>query len=61
MTSLELPLAELDTVILSHLHVDHIGGLDQLWIGGWVYCRAHPLTVWGTPGTSEFCDHFVKA
>lgn len=61
MTSLELPLAELDTVILSHLHVDHVGGLDQLWIGGWVYGRAHPLMVWGPPGTSEFCNHFVQA
>lgn len=61
LTSLELPMAELDTVVLTHLHLDHVGGLDQLWIGGWVYGRAHPLTVWGPPGTRHYCTHLVQA
>ncbi len=42
---------------VAHHHLDHIGGLDQLWIGGWTYGRKLPLRVWGPPGTDSIAEH----
>jgi ribonuclease Z len=48
--ALEIPYSDLDKVFISHLHVDHIGDLDSLFIGGWVSNRVGPLRVWGPSG-----------
>ena len=57
-TSLEIPFNEVDKIFLTHHHVDHIGGLDHFWIGGWTYGRRRPLRVWGPPGTADIISHF---
>ena len=56
-TSLEIPFDDVDKVFFTHHHVDHIGGLDQFWIGGWTYGRRRPLRVWGPPGTADIVGH----
>lgn len=56
-TSLEIPFPLVEKVFVTHHHVDHIGGLDHFWIGGWTYGRRRPLQVWGPPGTSKIIDH----
>ncbi|MDE0056722.1 MAG: MBL fold metallo-hydrolase [Defluviicoccus sp.] len=56
-TSLQIPFDEVDKIFLTHHHVDHIGGLDQFWIGGWTYGRRRPLKVWGPPGTADIVAH----
>jgi hypothetical protein len=33
--SLNIPYDYLDKVFVSHLHSDHVGDMDSLWIGGW--------------------------
>ena len=48
--ALEIPYSYLDKVFISHLHVDHIGDLDSLFIGGWVSNRVGPLRIWGPSG-----------
>jgi ribonuclease Z len=50
LAALEIPYTFLDKVFVSHLHVDHIGDLDALFIGGWVSNRTVPLKVWGPSG-----------
>lgn len=50
LAALEIPFTYLDKVFLSHLHVDHIGDLDALFIGGWVSNRTVPLRIWGPSG-----------
>lgn len=50
LASLEIPYTYLDKVFISHLHVDHIGDLDSLFVGGWVSNRTVPLQVWGPSG-----------
>ena len=50
LAALEIPFTFLDKVFISHLHVDHIGDLDALFIGGWVSNRTVPLRVWGPSG-----------
>ncbi len=57
----------LDKVFLGHLHADHVGDLDALWIGGVTANRVKPLRVWGPTGaepkygTKYFVDNLVKA
>jgi len=57
----------LDKVFLSHLHTDHFGDLDALFVGGALAGRQQPLRVWGpsgdTPerGTKYAIEHLLKA
>lgn len=57
----EMPIAELNTVFLTHLHSDHIFALDDLWITGWVYQRPQPLTVYGPAGTADLAEGLGQA
>lgn len=56
-TALEIPFDLADKIILTHHHVDHIGDLGSLWIGGWTYGRRTPLRVWGPAGTENIVEH----
>ena len=42
-----------DQVFLTHLHSDHVSGLDDLWITGWVWQREQNLRVLGPKGTAH--------
>ena len=44
---------QIDKVFLTHLHSDHITGLDDLWITGWVWQRQQLLNVSGPKGTHQ--------
>ncbi|MYB89465.1 MAG: MBL fold metallo-hydrolase [Proteobacteria bacterium] len=61
LAQLGMHIAKIDTVFLTHLHSDHIFGLDDLWITGWVYQRPLPLTVYGPAGTSSFTRGLEQA
>lgn len=50
LAALEIPYNYLDKIFVSHLHVDHIGDLDAMFIGGWVSNRTVPLRIWGPSG-----------
>lgn len=50
LAALEIPYTYLDKIFISHLHVDHIGDLDGMFIGGWVSNRTVPLRIWGPSG-----------
>jgi ribonuclease Z len=46
--------ADITGVLLTHLHSDHIVGLPDLWLTGWLISnRATPLELWGPAGTSK--------
>lgn len=47
---------QIQKVFLTHLHSDHISGLDDLWITGWIYQREGDLTVHGPLGTQNMID-----
>jgi ribonuclease Z len=67
IAALQIPYNYLDKVFLSHLHTDHFGDLDALFVGGALSGRQRPLRVWGpsgaTPerGTKYALDHLQKA
>jgi ribonuclease Z len=67
IAAMQIPYNYLDKVFLSHLHTDHFGDLDALFVGGALAGRQKPLRVWGpsgdTPerGTKYAIEHLLKA
>ena len=53
LAAARLPGAAIDTVLLTHLHSDHIGGLGELAMQTWVAGRRTPLDVFG-PGPPHY-------
>ena len=51
----------IETVFLTHLHSDHISGLDDLWITGWVWQRENLLQVYGPTGTDQLVQNLREA
>src|SRR6185369_13037177 len=49
---------EIGTVLVSHLHGDHFGGLPYLVLDGQFRGRTRPLTVAGPPGTAAVARRF---
>jgi ribonuclease Z len=47
LSAMKIPMDYLDKVFIGHLHMDHFGDLDALWIGGVKMNRTFPLRVWG--------------
>ena len=62
---LNIPLSQITSVFITHLHSDHIIGLPDLWLSGWLATpfgrRVEPLEVYGPAGTREAMSHFEKA
>jgi len=46
----KIPYDFLNKVFIGHLHVDHMGDLPSLWLGGTVMNRLVPLRIWGPSG-----------
>ena len=62
---LNIPLSQITSVFITHLHSDHIIGVPDLWLSGWLATpfgrRVEPLEVYGPAGTKEAMSHFEKA
>ena len=43
-------MSNLNKVFLSHLHADHFGDLDALYVGGLISGRTGALNIWGPSG-----------
>jgi len=54
-------LRSIDAVFLTHLHSDHVVGLPDLWLTGWLFGRHDPLPVFGPKGTAEMATHLSAA
>jgi ribonuclease Z len=52
LSAMKIPMDFLDKVFIGHLHMDHFGDLDALWIGGTKMNRTFPLRVWGPSGAT---------
>ena len=67
IAAMQIPYNYLDKVFISHLHTDHFGDLDALFVGGALSGRQKPLRIWGpsgdTPerGTKYAVEHLRKA
>lgn len=58
-------LGEVNRLFLTHLHSDHVVGVPDLWLTGWIPAvygrRAEPFQVWGPTGTSDMMEHLQRA
>ena len=52
---------QIDHVFLTHLHSDHISGLDDLWLTARIWQRQTVLPVSGPEGTEQFVQHLMQA
>ncbi|MEN8691208.1 MAG: guanitoxin biosynthesis MBL fold metallo-hydrolase GntH [Desulfobacterales bacterium] len=66
LSAMKIPYDYLDKVFIGHLHSDHFGDLDALWVGGVVGNRLNPLRIWGPKGhkpeygTAYAVEHMEK-
>jgi len=62
MTQLNLSYQKINALFLTHLHSDHIVGLPDLWLTGWLTSkRGIPLLVYGPIGTGKMVEYLQKA
>lgn len=57
LQQLEISLSDIDAVFITHFHSDHLSGLPDLWLTGWLPPpfgrRSQPMRVIGPDGLSE--------
>jgi len=60
-----LKLGQVDAVFLTHLHSDHVVGLPDLWLTGWLEAayaqRKGPFVVYGPVGTQNMMEGLRQA
>jgi ribonuclease Z len=65
LVQLDIALSALDAVFLTHFHSDHITGLPDLWMTGWIPPpfgrRSLPFEVWGPTGTEDMLKNMEQA
>lgn len=52
---------EVDTILISHLHWDHVGGLSAVLGLRWMNNYTSPIAVYGPPGIREVVDGIVQS
>lgn len=50
-----------DRLFLTHLHSDHLVGIPDLWLTGWILGRNTPFRVWGPSGSADMMAHLQRA
>jgi ribonuclease Z len=65
LIQLGISLSAIDAVFITHFHSDHVNGLSDLWMTGWippwVGQRTEPFEVWGPVGTKNMLDYLELA
>lgn len=60
-----LRLGQVDALMLTHLHSDHVVGIPDLWLTGWLEAayaqRKGPFVVYGPKGTQQLMDGLSQA
>ena len=56
ISRLGLPMSQLDGLLLTHFHSDHIAEVYEVNLNSWVQGRPQPLTIYGPHGVDEITD-----
>ena len=61
----KIPFGKIDHVFLTHLHSDHVVGIPDLWLSGWLGApwarRKGPFAITGPKGTVNLMTHLERA
>jgi ribonuclease Z len=61
----QIPLGSINAHFLTHLHSDHVNGLCDLWLSGWIQTpfggRKSPFLIYGPIGTKEMMNNLWNA
>ena len=62
---IKIPLGKIDHLFLTHLHSDHVVGIPDLYLSGWLGApwarRKSAFAVTGPAGTSDMMSHIKQA
>lgn len=65
LVQMGVALSALDATFLTHFHHDHLVGLDDVWMTGWIPPpfgrRSEPMEIWGPTGTANLLSSLEKA
>jgi ribonuclease Z len=62
LAQLGVSYADLSAVFFTHLHSDHVVGLPDLWLTGWLLSRRETaIPVYGPAGTVDMARHLEEA
>lgn len=62
LTQVAVTFDQVNALFLTHLHSDHVVGIPDLWLSGWLLSRrSEPLRVFGPTGTSAMMGHLKQA
>ncbi|HZR87381.1 MAG TPA: MBL fold metallo-hydrolase [Bradyrhizobium sp.] len=60
-----IPLGSITAHFITHLHSDHLVGLPDMWLSGWIgtpwASRKSPMVVFGPKGTVAMTENLTKA
>lgn len=61
----KIPLGSITAHFITHLHSDHIVGLPDMWLTGWIGTpwgsRKSPMLIYGPKGTVAMTENLTKA
>jgi ribonuclease Z len=61
----QVSLGSITAHFLTHLHSDHVNGLSDLWLSGWIQTpfggRRSPFVIYGPRGTEKMMGHLWQA
>ena len=65
LVQMNIALSAIDAVFLTHFHHDHLVGLPDIWMTGWIPPpfgrRSVPFEVWGPTGTASLLSNLEEA
>jgi len=65
LVQMDIALSAVDAVFLTHFHHDHLVGLPDMWMTGWIPPpfgrRSVPFEVWGPTGTASLLKNLEEA
>src|SRR4051794_12352524 len=60
-----IPLGAINAHFITHMHSDHIVGLPDMWLSGWIgtpwASRKTPMVIFGPKGTTAMAENLAKA
>ncbi len=60
-----VPIGRIDALLLTHYHSDHVSGIPDLWLTGWLQshyaARTKPFQVIGPTGAKNLMSHLERA